>query len=167
MKSLSYRCVVIFTLLFIMSCSKPTEDLKDTNAASSIIVGNIPADVLGDPPAVTTHTFINHLYGFKVVPTNSSLGHAKLVVKFDGAYTISYFIECDGFVPAGAHIHRGIAIENGPIEFDLGTIIPTKPFEGTVRLNDSQVNDLLGGKLYLDIHSAIFPEGEVRAQIGK
>ncbi|HMJ46971.1 MAG TPA: CHRD domain-containing protein [Ferruginibacter sp.] len=156
MKNIFY-CLVIFTVLFI-SCSKATEDLNKTIPVSAIILGNNPSEV--------NYTFINHLYGFKAVPTNSSLGHAKLVVKFDGINIITYSIQCDGFVPSEAHIHSGISIENGPVEVDLGSV-SALPFEGTARLNDAQVNNLLGGKLYLDIHSAIFPDGEVRTQIGK
>ena len=123
--------------------------------------------VAGPGSTTSTYTFVNDLYGFRVVPTNSSLGHGVFTLNYSGlSKSISYTLTYERVIPLAAHIHSGMPNENGPVVFDLGK--PTNiPFEGTLALTEAQLSDLVNGKMYVDIHTAIFPDGEIRAQIGK
>ncbi len=65
--------------------------------------------------------------------------------------------------PTMAHIHIGDPGVNGPVVFDLGS--PVSPIVVTWNLSASDVNDLLDGELYVNIHSTDEPSGEIRGQI--
>ena len=41
------------------------------------------------------------------------------------------------------------------------------PIKGTATLTDAQAADLQAGKLYFNVHSAKFPDGEIRGQVTK
>jgi CHRD domain/IPTL-CTERM motif/Prealbumin-like fold domain len=63
------------------------------------------------------------------------------------------------------HIHRGAAGENGAIAFDMGD-----PASGFVTatwtgMTAADISDLLAGNLYMNIHTAGRPAGEIRGQI--
>src|SRR5689334_1194271 len=70
----------------------------------------------------------------------------------------------------GAHIHYGEAGAPGPIWFFLsGSGGTSGTFDGTwtatsspYGLSTDRVNALLGGLLYVNIHSANYPSGEIR-----
>jgi hypothetical protein len=45
--------------------------------------------------------------------------------------------------------------------------IASSPAEGSATLTDAQASDLLAGKLYVNIHTAANPGGEIRGQVTK
>jgi hypothetical protein len=62
------------------------------------------------------------------------------------------------------HIHRAPAGANGPIVFDFGD--PASPVTATwTGMTPADVADLLAGNLYINIHTAGRPEGQIRGQI--
>jgi len=62
------------------------------------------------------------------------------------------------------HIHRGAAGVNGPVAFDMGN--PTSPVTATwTGMTASDISELLAGTLYINIHTAGRPSGEIRGQI--
>src|SRR5437868_12645354 len=69
--------------------------------------------------------------------------------------------------PTAAHFH-------GPAQpgANAGVAVPipnpaTTPVQGSATLTDSQAADLLGGRYYINIHTAANPGGEVRGQVTK
>ena len=63
-----------------------------------------------------------------------------------------------------AHIHGPAAVgENAGPVVDIGGKIES----GSATLTDAQIADLQAGKMYLNIHSAKFPDGEIRGQLAK
>ncbi len=82
------------------------------------------------------------------------------------AYTISV---ADITNIAAAHIHVGAAGENGPVLFGLydgtGTFDPVNPISGTVTLDLEQQALLVNAGLYINVHTAAHPSGEIRGQI--
>ena len=71
--------------------------------------------------------------------------------------------EHDVAAPVAAHIHQAPAGENGPVVFDLGD--PASPIEATWQVTPEDVDELLAGNLYVNVHSAVAPDGELRGQI--
>ena len=69
-------------------------------------------------------------------------------------------------VPTAAHIHEGAAGANGPVIMPL-TRISEQSFTApqNAKLTDAQYNAYKAGNLYINAHSAKYPDGEVRAQI--
>jgi hypothetical protein len=47
----------------------------------------------------------------------------------------------------------------------LNLPLSDSPISGTVQLTPDQGQQLLAGKMYLDIHSQKYPDGEIRGQI--
>jgi subtilisin family serine protease len=62
-----------------------------------------------------------------------------------------------------AHIHSGAAGTNGPVEVPLDHTV--NPMIGSATLTDAQQGMLVNGLLYVNIHTAAFPGGEIRGQI--
>lgn len=66
--------------------------------------------------------------------------------------------------PTASHIHDEVRGVNGGILVGLGS--PVSPIEATVELTSaSQVQKLLNGGLYVNVHSEAHPGGEIRGQM--
>jgi CHRD domain len=109
------------------------------------------------------------LKGSNEVPPNSSSGSGKAEATYDtDTKTLAYTVTYAGLTgPAlGAHFH-------GPVEAgkNAGIVLPFKtvqsPIQGTATLTESQATDLLAGKWYANIHTALNPGGELRGQMMK
>ena len=62
------------------------------------------------------------------------------------------------------HIHNGAPGVNGPIVFDFGA--PTSPVTATwTGMTAQNINDVVTGNTYVNIHTAGRPAGEIRGQI--
>jgi hypothetical protein len=80
--------------------------------------------------------------------------------------TLDYLVSYTGLVgtETGAHIHGpGPAGVNAGVQFAL---VAGNPKAGTVGpLSAAQASDLAGGLYYVQIHSTMWPGGEIRGQI--
>ncbi|HEX6087066.1 MAG TPA: CHRD domain-containing protein [Thermoanaerobaculia bacterium] len=109
--------------------------------------------------------FVFHLSSDQEVPPSGSTARGGCYGQFDSAAS-SLSLVCTHNVesPAIAHIHRALPGANGPIVFDVGD--PISPIEATwTGMTPGDVADLLAGRLYLNIHAAGRPDGEIRGQI--
>jgi DNA-binding beta-propeller fold protein YncE len=122
--------------------------------------------------APTTRQFSAKLSGSEEVPPTDSeaSGAASFSVKDN---LISYNIEVSRMDVSGAHLHEGEKNTNGYIVADLaagekveGSISSsdlTGPLEGKT-LKDI-VELMEKGSIYVNLHSAIFPDGEIRGEV--
>jgi len=122
----------------------------------------------GGPVTVTTYNM--NLNGASEVPANASAGTAAVRVTLDQA---TGDVVVDGTFTGlttpvtAAHIHGPAAAgANAAIIVPL-TITGTTDgtVSGTGNMNSGQMNDMLTGMTYVNIHSSMFPSGEIRAQI--
>ena len=95
-------------------------------------------------------------YGFGSVKTLNVMADRYVVV------TLSVL----NMTPTAAHIHEGATGANGPV------IVPLRKISDNAfvaadgaRLTEAQYAAYKAGNTYLNVHSAKFPGGEVRAQI--
>lgn len=106
--------------------------------------------LLGDaevPPAITSATATGRI---TVLPD----------------YTVSGSIKTSGLVPTMAHIHEAASGHNGPPIITLtktgndGFAVPAD-----ARLTEAQYASYKAGHLYINVHSARHPNGEIRGQL--
>lgn len=110
------------------------------------------------------------LDGKSEVPATTSSGTGMADINYDAATKkLSWKVTYSGLSgPAtAAHFH-------GPAETgkNAGVMVPipgiaNSPVEGSATLTDAQASDLLAGKLYVNIHTAANPGGEIRGQVTK
>lgn len=108
--------------------------------------------------------------GTQEVPANASAGSGTatmLVDRITGqAYVTATFAGLGAPVTM-AHVHRGLTGTNGPVIMPLsiaGTTAGT--VSGSQFLNAAQVDSFINGFTYINIHTSLFPGGEVRGQLG-
>jgi len=104
------------------------------------------------------------------VPPTTSKGSGTGEFTFDTAskkltYTVTYK-DMSGPVTAG-HIHGPAAPgTNAGVEVPFQNA-GTSPIKGEATLTDAQAADLMGGKTYINLHTAENKGGEIRGQITK
>ena len=106
------------------------------------------------------------LDGSKEVPPVDTLAYGTAVVNIAPDRSVSVTLSVIGTVPLAAHIHEGAPGSNGPI------IVPLKKIsdaafvaDDRARLTEAQYAAYKAGNTYINVHSAKYPGGEVRAQI--
>lgn len=95
---------------------------------------------------------------------STARGHCRGVLNEDHT---EFALECHHTVEdaTAAHIHEAPVGVAGPIIFGLGE--PTSPIQQTWEPDQDEVNNLFDGNLYVNVHSDIYPAGEVRGQIAR
>jgi CHRD domain len=104
------------------------------------------------------------------VPPNASAATGSADIDYDTATKkLSWKVSYSGLTgPASAaHFHGPAeAGKNAGVEVAIPNA-GTSPVEGSATLTDAQAADLVGGKLYINVHTAANPGGEIRGQVVK
>lgn len=102
---------------------------------------------------------------FEVPPvTTSAMGTGQITVLPDR--TVSGSIKTSGLVPTMAHVHEAAAGKNGPAIITLTkTANDSFAVPADAKLTDAQYASYMAGNLYVNVHSAQHPNGEIRAQL--
>lgn len=80
--------------------------------------------------------------------------------------TISGSIKTTGLAPTVAHIHEGVSGQSGPPIITLTrTASDSFVVPANARLTDVQYAEFKAGGLYVNVHSALHPNGEIRGQM--
>lgn len=85
-----------------------------------------------------------------------------------GTNTVSWNIYYTGLTgaPTAVHFHgpAGKGAEAG-VQVDLGGNGFEVPIQGSAALTAEQASQLLAGKWYVNMHTAAYPDGEIRGQV--
>lgn len=115
-----------------------------------------------------SHTMQPTLDGAHEVPPNDSAASGVVKIMVGANKSVSGNITTTGIDGKAAHIHDGAAGANGPVIVPLSkTADSTWSVPAGAVLSDAQYADFLAGNLYVNVHSAAHPGGEIRAQLTK
>jgi hypothetical protein len=121
------------------------------------------------PASAATLQFTAHLSGHAEVPKTDSTGKGTFKATYDTntkqlTYTLT-FKDLSGPATA-AHLHGpATRKDNAGVMAALGDKNPTSPVSGTLTLTDDQAKALEAQKLYVNVHTAAHPAGEIRGQV--
>jgi hypothetical protein len=158
------------------------------NACTALAVGFFCLVSLPAQAVIVNYTaFLSPANEVPVV-TNAptATGGGGIIFQYDTTSNLlSWTIAFEGLTGAatGAHFHSAPAGANGPVEINLdtgvnaddaslnatifssgiGSVLGT--FQGNGVLSAAQKTDFLAGNLYVNIHTATNPAGEIRGQI--
>jgi hypothetical protein len=106
------------------------------------------------------------LSGGQEVPAVSTNASGTGTVTVNRDRNVSAKINVTGMTATAAHIHEGAAGTNGPVVVAF-TKTGDNQFAAPAgaKLTESQYASYKAGKLYVNVHSARNPGGEVRAQL--
>jgi CHRD domain len=106
------------------------------------------------------------LSGSNEVPPVTTTASGTAMVAIDADRSVKVTVTATGMTATASHIHEGAAGANGPV------IVPfTKTGDNTfaspdgAKLTEAQYASYKAGNLYINVHSAKNPGGEIRAQI--
>ena len=115
-----------------------------------------------------TATYSAQLSGASEVPANTSAGMGKVEAKLDKkSHVLQWTVTYSGLTgPAKAGHFHGPAMAGS----NAGVVVPftgsvESPIKGEAKLTDAQVQDLMAGKWYANIHTVAHPGGEIRGQL--
>ena len=105
------------------------------------------------------------LSGANEVPpvTTTATGEGTISVADDG--TVSGSVTTKGVNGTAAHIHIGAAGKNGGVIVPLTKDGDTYKVPAGAKLNAEQMAAFKAGDLYVNVHSAANPNGELRGQL--
>ena len=105
------------------------------------------------------------LSGAEEVPpvTTAAKGSGTLMIGNDGA--VSGSITTTGVAATAAHIHDAAAGKNGPVVVPFTKTGDAWGPAAGAKLTDAQMASFKAGNLYVNVHSAANPGGEIRGQL--
>ena len=115
----------------------------------------------------STSAFVTALRGQHVVPAvqTAAQGSGTVLINPATRQMIAAIVAV-GMNGTEEHIHEGALGATGPIVIPLvQTGAASVVWFVRATLTEAQYNSLLAGNMYLDVHSAAFPGGEIRGQI--
>ena len=142
-KSYAYLAVAAFGLL--TACSKKDDAQPDTS---------------------TTTTLTATINGAQQVPANNSTATGTFAGTYNsGSKHLTYTVVYQGLTPTIAHIHTGAPGTSGSVAIPFANL--TSPIMGTVTLTPEQADNLLNNRMYVNMHSSAYGNGEIRGDIHK
>ncbi len=109
--------------------------------------------------------FTTVLNGAAGVPPSDSAATGSADVSVDtDAKKVTWTVKVEGLSgdATAAHIHGpASATEKAPPAIDMSAGI----MAGSADITDAQIADLKAGKYYVNVHTAKFPDGEIRGQL--
>jgi hypothetical protein len=171
MKNLSRLMVAVVLGGAVVVGTLTSCDDDDNNAVTGVGgTGGTTGGTGGTGGSANVSTFNMTLTGGQEVPVNTSPATGSVQVQLNrstGAVTVTGTFSGLTADATVAHIH-GPAAEGQTAPPLITLTIPNATagsVTGTGTMSNVQMNDMLGGMTYVNIHSSTYPDGEIRAQV--
>jgi len=106
------------------------------------------------------------LSGDQEVPAVKTAGAGSGAISVAADKSVSGSVTTTGVAGTMAHIHEAAAGKNGPVVIPLSKSgDSTWSVPAGAKLTDAQLSSFKAGNLYVNVHSAANPGGEVRGQL--
>jgi hypothetical protein len=105
------------------------------------------------------------LAGDQEVPPVKSAGSGAGTIVVGTDKSVSGSVMTTGISGTAAHIHEGAAGKNGAVIIPLTKAGDTYAVPAGAKLTDAQLASFQAGNLYVNVHTAANPGGELRAQL--
>jgi hypothetical protein len=105
------------------------------------------------------------LRGDQEVPAVKTAGTGSGTITVNDDMSVSGSIMTTGIVGTKAHIHEAAAGKNGPVIIELKKDGDTWSVPAGAKLTAAQYASYKAGDLYVNVHTAANPKGDMRAQL--
>ena len=132
------------------------------------VLGSAAVGILAACTSMPAERFDASLAGTNEVPpvVTSGSGSGSITINPTDR-SVSVKITVTGMTATAAHIHEGARGTNGPVIVPLTMTQDANTFVSApdAKLTEAQYASYTAGNLYLNVHSAKNPGGEIRAQL--
>lgn len=124
-----------------------------------------------DDTTPSNYTVSATLNGGAEVPSNATTGTGTLTGTYNAStYKLTYTLNWTGLTGVAHMMHfhgPAIAGQSAGVEVAITgfTSAAAGSYSGSATFTASQGSDLTGGKMYVNIHTAGYPDGEIRGQL--
>lgn len=140
----------LITCSLLVACDKDNDDLDDND---------------------DTYSLSGNASGSKEIPSNTSAGTATINGTYNARtnslnYTINWTGVSGNLTVAHFHGPATASESAGPmLEIPIGTNGTSGSTTATVTVTDAFEAALLTGRVYYNLHTALYPNGEIRSQV--
>jgi hypothetical protein len=137
---------------------------KKSSAGVRIVAAALLLGALGVGSSLAADITVT-LSGANEVPpvTTPATGGGTITVGDDGS--LAGKVSTTGVAGTAAHIHVGAPGTNGPVIVPLTKEGDTYTVPAGAKLTEAQMASFKAGDLYINVHSAANPNGEIRGQL--
>lgn len=126
---------------------------------------NPNGEIRGQIGFATQVAFDAFATGAEEVPATNSKGKALAIGWLSPELdSMNYLAVYDSIVPTNAHFHTGLAGVNGGVIYPLTAVSGVNGYMGRVGVKPDTLSKILRGGIYLNLHTAANPNGEIRGQ---
>ena len=105
------------------------------------------------------------LTGDQEVPSVKSAGTGAGTITVGADKSVQGSVTTKGIAGTMAHIHEAPAGKSGPVAIPLTKEGDTYKVPANAKLTDAQYKSFKAGNLYVNVHTAAHPDGEIRGQL--
>jgi hypothetical protein len=105
------------------------------------------------------------LAGDQEVPPVKSAGTGAGTIVIGPDKSVSGSVTTTGIAGTAAHVHEAATGKNGPVIIPLTKNGDTYSVPAGAKLTDAQFASFQAGNLYVNVHTAANPDGEMRGQL--
>lgn len=132
---------------------------------TAVALATTGCSTMGGDNAKATSS-VAQLSGAQEVPPVTTEATGQSTIKIGDDKSVSGMLLVSRINATAAHIHVGAKGTNGPVVVPLTkTSDTTFVVPADAKVNDEQYASYKAGNLYLNVHSAAHPNGEIRAQL--